>query len=137
MPLTLAIITALLVTVGDEVYAIPLGSVDEVVEKDERMKKTQVGEVFILRGDVLPVYYLKDIFKVPTAGEGQHLVVVRSAGSRAAIVIDDLIGQQEIVIKPLKGKYVGVPYISGATILGDGTIALITDLTQLLMGGRE
>ncbi len=137
LPLTLAIITALLVTVGDEVYAIPLGSVDEVVEKDERMKKTQVGEVFILRGDVLPVYYLKDIFKVPTAGEGQHLVVVRSAGSRAAIVIDDLIGQQEIVIKPLKGKYVGVPYISGATILGDGTIALITDLTQLLMGGRE
>ena len=137
LPLTLAIITALLVTVGDEVYAIPLGSVDEVVEKDDRMKKTQVGEVFILRGDVLPVYYLKDIFKVPTAGEGGHLVVVRSAGSRAAIVIDDLIGQQEIVIKPLKGKYVGVPYISGATILGDGTIALITDLTQLLMGGRE
>ncbi len=137
LPLTLAIITALLVTVGDEVYAIPLGSVDEVVEKDDRMKKTQVGEVFILRGDVLPVYYLKDVFKVPTAGEGQHLVVVRSAGTRAAIVIDDLIGQQEIVIKPLKGKYVGVPYISGATILGDGTIALITDLTQLLMGGRE
>jgi len=137
LPLTLAIITALLVTVGDEVYAIPLGSVDEVVEKDERLKKTQVGEVFILRGDVLPVYYLKDIFKVPTDSEGQHLVVVRSAGARAAIVIDDLIGQQEIVIKPLKGKYVGVPYISGATILGDGTIALITDLTQLLIGGRE
>lgn len=137
LPLTLAIITALLVTVGDEVYAIPLGSVDEVVEKDERLKKTQVGEVFILRGDVLPVYYLKDIFKVPTDSEGQHLVVVRSAGARAAIVIDELIGQQEIVIKPLKGKYVGVPYISGATILGDGTIALITDLTQLLIGGRE
>ena len=137
LPLTLAIITALLVTVGSEVYAIPLGSVDEVVEKDERLKKTQVGEVFLLRGDVLPVYYMSKIFNVPDAGEGSHLVVVRGAGARAALVIDDLIGQQEIVIKPLKGRYVSVPYISGATILGDGTIALIVDLTQFLMGGRE
>jgi two-component system chemotaxis sensor kinase CheA len=118
LPLTLAIITALLVTVGSEVYAIPLGSVDEVVEKDERLKKTQVGEVFLLRGDVLPVYYMSKIFNVPDAGEGSHLVVVRGAGTRAALVIDDLIGQQEIVIKPLKGRYVSVPYISGATILG-------------------
>lgn len=134
LPLTLAIIQALLVVVGSEKYAIPLNSIKEITTvKKKDIRKVQKNEVVLYRGSTLPILNLAEILKVPEIHneneqeEDKVMVIVKKGEKDAGLIIDKLIGQQEIVIKSL-GKYlVNIPSISGATVLGNGSIALIVD----------
>ncbi|MDE6640886.1 MAG: chemotaxis protein CheA [Acetatifactor sp.] len=136
LPLTLAIIQALMVVVGDEKYAISLGSIqtlEDIVPSD--VKLVQNKEVIHLRGQVIPLIRLNEVLDIESkraADENLVVVIVKKGDKMAGLVIDELIGQQEIVIKSL-GKYIKqCKFISGATILGDGEIALILDANALI-----
>ena len=136
LPLTLAIVQALMVELGTEKYAIPLGSIQtiEEVTKDD-IKYVQSKEVISLRGTVIPLIRLDTLLDVPEREANNDnivIVIVRKADKLAGLVVDGLIGQQEIVIKSI-GKYISTPkLISGSTILGDGEVALILDANVLL-----
>jgi two-component system chemotaxis sensor kinase CheA len=136
LPLTLAIIQALLVAVGEEKYAIPLGSIDSTINiQPSDIKTVQNQEVILLRGQIIPIVRLANILSVPgIQGEHQELfvVVVHMGDNRAGIIVDTLIGQQEIVIKSLGKLLAGIKSIAGATILGDGQVALILDVGALM-----
>ena len=136
LPLTLAIIQALMVEIRDEIYAIALGSISNIEDipvKD--IKYVQAKEVIHLRGSVIPIIRLDKMLDIePKEQEPDHLtvVIVQKGDQQAGLVVDNLIGQQEIVIKSL-GKYInGNKLISGATILGDGDVALILDANTLM-----
>ncbi len=136
LPLTLAIIQALMVEVRNEKYAIPLNSIvtiEDVLVSD--IKYVQQKEVINLRGTVIPLVRLDEILECPPSEEEQEnlvIVIVKKGDKQTGIVIDNLLGQQEIVIKPL-GKYINIhKIISGATILGDGEVALIIDSSSLI-----
>ena len=139
LPLTLAIVQALMVELGTEKYAIPLGSIQtiEEVTKDD-IKYVQSKEVISLRGTVIPLIRLDTLLDVPEREANNDnivIVIVRKADKLAGLVVDGLIGQQEIVIKSI-GKYISTPkLISGSTILGDGEVALILDANVLLESG--
>ena len=136
LPLTLAIIQALMVTVGGEKYAISLGSIQTIedVSPDE-IKLVQNSEVIHLRGSVIPIIRLSeelDIESSKAPDENLVVVIVKKGENLAGLVVDELMGQQEIVIKSL-GKYISkCKIISGATILGDGEVALILDANALI-----
>ena len=135
LPLTLAIIQALMVMVGNEKYAISLGSIETIENiTPQEIKQVQSKEVINLRGNVIPIIRLADVLDIePTRGENDSMVVVivKKGEKLAGIVVDELMGQQEIVIKSL-GKYINkCKMISGATILGDGEVALILDANAL------
>ena len=136
LPLTLAIITALMVELGDEKYAIPLGSIQTIEDIPcTDIKYVQTREVINLRGTVIPLIRLDSILDVePRAEQPESLtvVIVAKGEKLAGLVVDNLIGQQEIVIKSI-GKYINNnKIISGATILGDGEVALIIDANTLV-----
>ena len=136
LPLTLAIIQALMVIVGGEKYAISLGSIQTIEDiAPEEVKLVENKEVINLRGTVIPLIRLPKVLDIESTGsEDENLVVVivKKGDKMAGLVIDELIGQQEIVIKSL-GKYIKqCKFISGATILGDGEIALILDANALI-----
>lgn len=135
IPLTLAIIQALLVKVSDEIYAIPLSSITEITEiESEQIRDIQGREVVLYRGETLPIIRLKEILDLEDEIEKENLTVVvaKKGDKQAGFIIDDLIGQQEIVIKGL-GKYLSkIKYLSGATILGNGNISLILDVNSLI-----
>ena len=136
LPLTLAIIQSLMVIVGGEKYAIPLGNIQtlESIQPSE-IKFVQQKEVINLRGDVIPIIRLNEVLGCEStkgADEEMIVVIVKKGDRMAGLVIDELTGQQEIVIKSL-GKYIGKSkVISGATILGDGEVALIVDPNALI-----
>lgn len=136
LPLTLAIIQALMVTVGGEKYAISLGSIqtiEDVAPSD--IKLVQNREVIHLRGSVIPIIKLSkelDIESSKSSDENMVVVIVKKGENLAGLVVDELMGQQEIVIKSL-GKYISkCKILSGATILGDGEVALILDANALM-----
>ncbi len=136
LPLTLAIIQALLVEVGVEIYAIPLSSVIEtLIVKNSDIKTVGGLKMVQLRGNTLPIISLKEKFGLPESEEEQEesFVVVVGLGDKAiGLTVDELQGQQEIVIKTL-GEYLnGLPGIAGATILGDGQVTLILDISSLI-----
>lgn len=136
LPLTLAIIQALMVVVGGEKYAISLGSIQTIEDiEPHEVKLVQNKEVIHLRGSVIPLIRLSDLLDIQSLrGEQENLtvVIVKKGDRMAGLVIDELIGQQEIVIKSL-GKYIKrCKFISGATILGDGEVALILDANALI-----
>ncbi|MDD2585236.1 MAG: chemotaxis protein CheA [Syntrophomonadaceae bacterium] len=135
LPLTLAIIQALMIAVKDEIYAVPLSSVDETTMiRSDDIKMVQNQEVIMLRGNVLPLFRLAGLLKVPgitTQDEDMYVVVVRKAEKQIGLVVDRLIGQQEIVIKSLGKMLVGIPGIAGAIVAGDGNVRLILDITTL------
>ena len=136
LPLTLAIIQALMVVVGGEKYAISLGSIQTIEDiSPDDIKLVENNEVINLRGTVIPLIRLTKVLDVEStrAPEDNLIVVIVKKGDKmAGLVIDELIGQQEIVIKSL-GKYIKqCKFISGATILGDGEVALILDANALL-----
>ncbi len=136
LPLTLAIIQALMVKIGGELYAISLGSIQTIEDINPADVLTvQNKEVIHLRGSVIPLIRLNEVIDIPsTKSKDENLVVViaKKGDKIAGFVIDELIGQQEIVIKSL-GKYIKqCKFISGATILGDGEIALILDANALI-----
>jgi two-component system chemotaxis sensor kinase CheA len=135
LPLTLAIIQALMVQVEEEKYAIPLGSIQTIENIPVTdIKYVQSKEVINLRGNVIPLIRLRSVLDLPEAVDNERLmvVIVKKADNLAGLVIDKLLGQLEIVIKSI-GKYIDSPkMISGATILGDGEIALILDVNMII-----
>ena len=136
LPLTLAIIQGLLVRLSNETYAIPLSAVVEVVAADlEKIKTVNMQEVIRLRDDVYPLLRLDNILGVEdakTSLEDRYVVVVGLGLQRIGFVVDELLGQQEIVIKSL-GEYLGnVSGVAGSTILGDGRVIMIIDVAELV-----
>lgn len=136
LPLTLAIIQALMVELGTEKYAIPLGNIEMIEDIPlEDIKHVQTKEVINLRGNVIPLIRLDNLLDVePVENEEESLtvVIVRKGDKQAGLVVDNLIGQQEIVIKSI-GNYINCSkMIGGATILGNGEIALILEVNALV-----
>jgi len=136
LPLTLAILDGQLVKVGEEVYIFPLVSIVESIQLEKSMLNNITGNQFVmqLRNDYIPILCLQDIFNTGAEKkdlEGAMLVVVEGDNEKVGIVVDELLGQQQVVIKSLEQNYQKVDSISGATILGDGTVALIVDVSGL------
>ena len=134
LPVTLAIIQALLARVGDETYALPLTHVRETLQLTPSVVRRVRGtDVLVLRDEVLPLLNLRQIVELPIRDpEGSQVVVLEVADRRAGLVVDQLRGQQEIVVKPIDSARGAASCFSGATILGDGVPALILEATSLL-----
>ena len=137
LPLTLAIIQALMVKMQDEMYAIPLGSIDSTINiSPDDIKTVKNKEVIVLRGQIIPIIRGADVLQVPKTSTEENedifVVVVHIGDRKAGIVVDNLIGQQEIVIKTMGKLLAGLKVISGATVLGDGRVALILDVSALM-----
>jgi two-component system, chemotaxis family, sensor kinase CheA len=137
LPLTLAIVDGQSVAVGSETYIIPLISIVESM----RLKETSISrlsghnEVFSFRGDYLPIIRLHELFGVEPRARALHeglVVIAEGDGRRVGLFVDDLLGQQQVVIKSLEANYGHVEGVSGATILGDGSVALILDVTGII-----
>jgi len=135
LPLTLAIVRSLLARIGDETYAVPLTHVRETVEFEPSIVRSVQGrDVLMLREEVLPVVRMRELVRYPgpATPELEQVIVVEMAERRAALVVDALVGQQEIVVKQFDGVRDGLGVFGGATILGDGAPALIFDVSSLL-----
>ncbi|HOJ80785.1 MAG TPA: chemotaxis protein CheW, partial [Clostridiales bacterium] len=136
LPLTLAIIQALLVMVGEEKYAIQLSSVHKIINiTPDDIKTVQKQEVVMYRNSVIPIVRLREVLEVPGESNADQkvmtLVIVKKGERLTGFIVDRIIGQQEIVQKSL-GKYLaGTKVITSATILGDGNVALILDVNAL------
>lgn len=141
LPLTLAIIQGLLVRVGREIYSIPIANVIESV----RVKKSEINtidnyEVLNVRNEVISVLRLSRLFNIKTETEGEYcfVVIVGSQDKKVGVMVDALIGEEDVVIKPLRDQFTQSPGIAGASVLGDGSVSLIIDVTQLLeLGVRQ
>ncbi len=139
MPLTMAIVEGQTMAVGEDVYIVPLTSIVESLrpQAGDLHQVTEAGEIVIVRGEIIPVLRLYEAFGIepvitdPTLGS---LVVVESDGRKAALFADELLGQGQVVIKSLEANYRKVHGITGATILGDGRVALILDVPALIRG---
>ncbi|MFP3089933.1 chemotaxis protein CheA [Treponema sp. TIM-1] len=135
LPLTLAIIQGLLVRVGTEIYSIPITSVIESLRlKPEDIKMIDNYEVFNIRNDVLSLLRLNRLFGIKTEEHQEYnfVVIVGTAEKKMGFMVDSLIGEEDVVIKPLRDQYTNSPGIAGASILGDGSVSLIIDVSQLL-----
>ncbi len=142
LPLTLAIMDGMSVGIGDEVYILPLSSVIESFQVHEHTIKTVggTGRVVEVRGDYMPVIDLEYLFQVPRGDEEKTtsiMVVVEAEGGRVAMLVDELLGQQQVVVKNLEANYRKVDDVSGATIMGDGRVALILDVGSLVRRSRH
>ena len=142
LPLTLAIMDGMSVGVSDEVYILPLSSVVEsFLVKAEDVNTVANGTQLVKVSDeYMPVFALEKTFRVPRSDTSQSsniMVVVESDGSRVALLVDELLGQHQVVVKNLESNYRKVPNVSGATILGDGTVALILDTGALVRRARH
>ncbi len=141
LPLTLAIIQGLLVRVGGEVYSIPIASVIESVRvKKEEINTIDNYEVLNVRNEVISVLRLSRLFNIETNVDGDYcfVVIVGSQEKKVGIMVDSLVGEEDVVIKPLRDQFTQSPGIAGASILGDGSVSLIIDVTQLLeLGLRQ
>jgi two-component system chemotaxis sensor kinase CheA len=138
LPLTLAIIEGLLVRVADTRYVVPLTAVEECVELSTQAGARSKGRSFLnIRGDLVPFLRLRELFA--ESGEGdrhQKVVIVSHAETRVGLVVDQIIGSHQTVIKSLSKLHADAPSFSGATILGDGAVALILDVPQLIAAGQ-
>jgi two-component system chemotaxis sensor kinase CheA len=142
LPLTLAILDGMSIRCGDEIYILPLGFVVESLQpaRSEVREIAGQGRVVKVRGDYLPLIPLHQMFSIeprftdPSEG---ILVIVETEGRKAALFVDELVGQQQVVVKNLESNYRKVAGISGATILGDGGVALILDVTALVRSSRQ
>src|SRR5690606_10713559 len=137
VPLTLAIMPTLMIMLGKQTFALPLASVNEIFHMDLRKAHIVDGqECIAIRDQAIPLFHLKQ-WLVKTANRREpldfgHVVIVTVGTRRVGFVVDQLIGQEEVVIKPLGKMLQGTPGMAGATITGDGTIALILDVPSLL-----
>ncbi len=137
VPLTLAIMPTLMVMLGDQAFALPLVNVNEIFHLDLTQTNVVDGqEVVVVREKALPLFHLKrwlveDCSHEPLPGNG-HVVIVSIGTKRIGFIVDQLVGQEEVVIKPLGKMLLGTPGMAGATITGDGRIALILDIPNLL-----
>ncbi|MDR0400030.1 MAG: chemotaxis protein CheA [Treponema sp.] len=135
LPLTLAIIQGLLVRVGKEIYSIPITSVIESLRlKPEDIKMIDNYEVFNIRNDVISLLRLNRLFGIKTEEQQEYnfIVIVGTAEKKMGFMVDSLIGEEDVVIKPLRDQFTNSPGIAGASILGDGSVSLIIDVGQLL-----
>ncbi|TSE18582.1 Chemotaxis protein CheA [Tepidimonas alkaliphilus] len=137
LPLTLAIMDGMTVRVADEVYILPLSSVVESFQVESTSINTvaQSAQLVKVRDEYMPVIALDELFQVPRKshdGANGIMVVIESDGARVALMVDELLGQQQVVIKNLEANYRKVPNVSGATILGDGSVSLILDTSALV-----
>jgi len=140
LPLTLAIIQGLLVRVGQEIYSIPITSVIESLRiKPEEIKKIDNYEVFNIRSDVISLLRLNRLFGIKTEERQDYhfIVIVGTAEKKMGFMVDSLIGEEDVVIKPLRDQFTNSPGIAGASILGDGSVSLIIDVSQLLELGLK
>ncbi len=142
LPLTLAIMDGMTVRVSDEVYILPLASVIESfqIKPSDINTVAQGAQLVKVRDEYMPVIELERVFQVPRFefnASSPIMVVVEADGSRVALMVDELLGQQQVVIKNLESNYRKVPNISGATILGDGKVALILDTSGLVRRSRH
>jgi len=142
LPLTLAIMDGMSVGVGEEVYILPLASVVESFQVRDGMIRTigGNGRVVEVRDDYMPVLELEQVFAVPRfdfENVGGIMVVVEAEGGRVALLVDELLGQQQVVVKNLEANYRRVNDVSGATIMGDGRVALILDVGSLVRRSRR
>jgi two-component system chemotaxis sensor kinase CheA len=136
VPLTLAIMPTLMFMLGQQTFAFPLVSVNEIFHMDLTKSHIVDGQNCVaIRDQAIPLFYMKDWLVKNTAGQrpdNAHVVIVTVGSRRVGFVVDQLIGQEEVVIKPLGKMLQGTPGMAGATITGDGTIALILDIPSLL-----
>jgi two-component system chemotaxis sensor kinase CheA len=142
LPLTLAIMDGMSVGVGDEVYILPLSSVVESfqVNPDDVNTVAQGSQLVKVREEYMPVIALEKVFEVPRFDMDKSstiMVVVEADGNRVALLVDELLGQHQVVVKNLESNYRKVPNVSGATILGDGRVALILDIGGLVRRARH
>ena len=142
LPLTLAIMDGMSIGVGDECYILPLSSVVESFQIAPNMIKTigNSGRVVEVRDEFMPVIDLERVFDVPRFDfekSSNIMVVVEAEGGRVALLVDELLGQQQVVVKNLEANYRKVPDVSGATIMGDGRVALILDIGSLVRRSRH
>lgn len=139
LPLTLAIIQALLIKVSNAVFAVPLSSVIESYRATkEEIRIVNDKPIIKLREEILPILYFQDYFKMPKQEEAKkylYVVVIGAAENKAGFIVDKLVGQQEIVIKPLKDPLVRIRGIAGATLIGEG-VTLIVDPTPIIFEGQ-
>ncbi|WP_245395052.1 chemotaxis protein CheA [methane-oxidizing endosymbiont of Gigantopelta aegis] len=138
LPLTLAILDGQSVAIGNECYIIPLSSIFESISISEEQvnRIVEQGETFRLRDEYIPIVRMHEVFNIPSA-KARHIsdgivVVVEGQGVKCGLFVDDLLGQQQVVIKSLEQNYRKIEGISGATILGDGSVALILDIPGLI-----
>jgi two-component system chemotaxis sensor kinase CheA len=142
LPLTLAILDGMSVAVGNETYIIPLGYVIESLQAEPGMIKSVSGveRLIQIRDEYLPIVTLHEIFKVPGAlaalDEG-IMIILEADGTKAALFVDAMVGQHQVVIKSLETNYRKVSGVSGATIMGDGRVALILDVSMLVDMARH
>ena len=142
LPLTLAIMDGMSVGVGNEVYILPLSSVVESfqVKSDAVSTVGQGAQLVKVRDEFMPVIELEKVFQVPRFDSDKTsdiMVVIEAEGSRVVLLVDELLGQQQVVVKNLESNYRKVPNVSGATILGDGKVALILDTAALVRRSRH
>ncbi|MCL2093681.1 MAG: chemotaxis protein CheA [Treponema sp.] len=140
LPLTLAIIQGLLVRVGQEIYSIPITSVIESLRiKPEDIKLIDSNEVFNIRSDVISLLRLNRLFGIRSEEQQEYyfIVIVGTAEKKMGFMVDSLIGEEDVVIKPLRDQFTNSPGIAGASILGDGSVSLIIDVGQLLELGLK
>jgi two-component system chemotaxis sensor kinase CheA len=141
LPLTLAIMDGMSVGVGEEVYILPLSSVVRSfqVKADDVNTVANGTQLVKVRDEYMPVIALERTFKVPRdeSQTSNIMVVVEAEGSRVALLVDELLGQHQVVVKNLESNYRKVPNVSGATILGDGSVALILDTGALVRRTRH
>lgn len=133
LPVTLAIIDGLLVRLGDAVFVIPLASVEECVELDAAERQRESGRTMLcIREHLVPFLDLDVVFgRDPSTETRRRVVIVKADGQRLGLVVDDILGQHQTVIKTLSQYHRDVEGFAGATILGDGSVALIIDVATL------
>jgi two-component system, chemotaxis family, sensor kinase CheA len=135
VPLTLAIIEAMIISIGGAVYVLPISAVVETLSVEPRDIHTLPGQgdTLRLREAYLPVVHLARVFPPPNpTGQGGIAVIVDGDGKQAALIVDEVIGQQQVVVKSLEANFRKVPGLSGATVMGDGSVALILDVAHIL-----
>jgi two-component system, chemotaxis family, sensor kinase CheA len=140
LPLTLAIIQGLLVRVGREIYSIPITSVIESHRiKPSEVKMIDNYEVINIRNDVISLLRLDRLFRIDAQEQSEYsfVVIVGTSDKKVGLMVDSLIGEEDVVIKPLRDQFTNSPGIAGASILGDGSVSLIIDVSQLLELGLK
>jgi two-component system chemotaxis sensor kinase CheA len=142
LPLTLAIMDGMSIGVGEEIYILPLASVVESFQVQDGMIQSvgSTGRVVKVRQEYMPVMALEEVFGVPRFDYervAEIMVIVEADGRRIAVIVDELLGQHQVVVKNLEANYRRVPDVSGATILGDGRVALIIDVASLVKRARH
>jgi len=142
LPLTLAILDGMSVAVGNETYIIPLGYVIESLQAERSMIKSVSGveKLIQVRGEYLPIVTLHEIFRVPdavTSPDEGIMIILEADGTKAALFVDAMVGQHQVVIKSLESNYRKVAGVSGATIMGDGRVAMILDVSMLVSMARQ